>query len=158
MTAVTQQEALENYEKNQYATEEQEKPAKQKEKGKKRNSGTAYGKNRDTSCSLGCIHFLKSLSLKKFPMHCFSVQFLLFYTLSFQIHKFMCAAKEVSLRKHRKAKFHLTVKLELNRSYFREYDGGTPFETSVLHCGEVAEVGSILLPLKESALACRTCF
>ncbi|XP_074168927.1 collagen alpha-4(VI) chain [Rhinolophus sinicus] len=42
MTAVTQQEALENYEKNQYAAEEQEKPAKQKEKGKERNSGPCF--------------------------------------------------------------------------------------------------------------------
>lgn len=55
MTSVTQQEALENYEKNQYATEEKEQdmPAKRKVNGQEIHPGTAYGKNQTTSCSLG---------------------------------------------------------------------------------------------------------
>lgn len=51
--SITQQEALENYQKNRHDAEghEQEMPAKQKRIGKKRNSGTAYGKNQTTPCS-----------------------------------------------------------------------------------------------------------
>lgn len=46
MKSVTQQEALENYEKNGYGAERnrQERPTRQKQTGKERNSGTAYGK------------------------------------------------------------------------------------------------------------------
>nr|KAF6420632.1 hypothetical protein HJG59_009362 [Molossus molossus] len=45
MTSLTQQEALEKYEKNGYAAEEneQEMSARQKKNGKEINSGTAYG-------------------------------------------------------------------------------------------------------------------
>ncbi|XP_072582899.1 collagen alpha-4(VI) chain-like [Vulpes vulpes] len=45
MKSVTQQEALENYEKNGYGAERdrQERPARRKQTGKERNSGTAYG-------------------------------------------------------------------------------------------------------------------
>lgn len=47
MTSITQQEVLENYEKNGYAIEENEQgmSAKQKKNGKETNPGTVYGKN-----------------------------------------------------------------------------------------------------------------
>lgn len=51
------------------------------------------------------------------------------------MNEFMYAVKEISLREHKMANFHLSVKLELNRSYFWEHDGGTHHEVSVLHCG-----------------------
>lgn len=56
--SVTWQEALENYEKNGHGAEGngQERPARRKQTGKERNSGTAYGKNQTISCSLGCLH------------------------------------------------------------------------------------------------------
>ena len=55
MTSITQQEALENYEKSGYDAEEnhQKDPAKLKKTGKERNSGNVYGKNPTTPCSLG---------------------------------------------------------------------------------------------------------
>ncbi|XP_058409325.1 collagen alpha-4(VI) chain-like [Diceros bicornis minor] len=55
MPSIAQQEVLENYGKNAYAAEENEEemPAKQKETGKERNSGTVYGKTKPASCSLG---------------------------------------------------------------------------------------------------------
>ena len=46
-------------------------------------------------------------------MHCVSLQTLAFYKLSLQMHRFMYAAKETSLRKHMKTDFYLSVKLEL---------------------------------------------
>lgn len=64
MKSVTQQEALENYEKNGYGAggNGQERPARRKQTGKERNSGTAYGKNQTISCSLDCLHLKKKNS------------------------------------------------------------------------------------------------
>lgn len=62
------------------------------------------------------------------------------------------------LRTHVKASFHLNVELELNRSYFKEYDGGTPCELPILNCGAATiycRSGNILPTLRKNTLACR---
>lgn len=47
------------------------------------------------------------------------------------MHKFMYVTKAINLRKHMKADSRLTVKLELNGSYFREYYYGDTFSQNL---------------------------